>query len=246
MLQPMQGHYGKILKVNFAVAVYVAGDDGFTGWFAEVRLTRLGCSAIGAHIDDAAVRERLEADWAKRVAGVNTGTRHLVYRPSSLACVPSACPGFQVVVSIYPEIVVGVFGRAIRVPESGQSKTGVNIRVARSPIQLAAFFEEYCFGASLNVAIADGNFCRGWVVAGRLVVSQGDLRSIRSGVTPKDAVSDLWVAVFVAEYCATLAGCVVSGERTISQSGAAFEGTDGAAVLDRCSVGDENTVPDNR
>jgi len=44
ILQPMQGHYGKILKVNFAVAVYVAGDDQLTRWFFEIRLTRLGCS----------------------------------------------------------------------------------------------------------------------------------------------------------------------------------------------------------
>jgi hypothetical protein len=27
IFQPMQGHYGKIVKVYFAVAVYVAGDD---------------------------------------------------------------------------------------------------------------------------------------------------------------------------------------------------------------------------
>ena len=48
--QPVAGHSGKIKNVYFAVAVDVAGDNSLANRLAEIRFTRFGRPAIGAHI----------------------------------------------------------------------------------------------------------------------------------------------------------------------------------------------------
>jgi hypothetical protein len=35
-LKPVEGHKGEVFEIDDAVAVYVAGDGRFAGWFAKV------------------------------------------------------------------------------------------------------------------------------------------------------------------------------------------------------------------
>jgi len=36
VLQPMVGHNGEVFEIDFAVAVYVTGNDRFANWLAKV------------------------------------------------------------------------------------------------------------------------------------------------------------------------------------------------------------------
>src|SRR3990170_7811745 len=95
LFQPMQRHYRKVQGIDFAVTVYVAGGNGLAGRLAEVRFACLGRAAVGAHVDNPAVGEWLGADRSHRVSGINTWTRHIVYRPSPLVRIPPPGLGFE-------------------------------------------------------------------------------------------------------------------------------------------------------
>jgi len=80
-VEPMVQQYDKVLEVDLAVAVDIAGDGRFAQRLAEIRFAGLSCAAIGAHVDHAPVGKRLVADGAVRITCVDTRTRDVVDYP---------------------------------------------------------------------------------------------------------------------------------------------------------------------
>ena len=115
----MKCHNRKVHGIHLTIAVDISGHDRLTPWLTEVGFAGFGGPAVGAHVDSPAVGERLVSDGAVRVPGVDTRTCDFVSDPAFGDGVPAARLGFQVVVTLDEEIVVGIIRCAVRVPVAG-------------------------------------------------------------------------------------------------------------------------------
>jgi hypothetical protein len=119
--------------IDFAVVVDVAGHLDLTDRLAEVGLAGLARAAIGAHIDDSPIGERLRSERADRIAPIDAQTRDVIAYPGFAGPVPVARLRFQVVVSSDPDVVIRIFRRAVGIPVAGIDEAWVYVDVALAP-----------------------------------------------------------------------------------------------------------------
>jgi len=129
LFEPVEGQDCEVLEVDHAVAVYVAGDDGFAEGGVEPGFAGLGGAAVGAHVDRAGVGEGFGADGGERIACVDAGAGYVVLDPAFAGGIPASGLGFQMIVAVDPEIIGGVLGGVIGVPVAGADEA------QNSPIQ---------------------------------------------------------------------------------------------------------------
>ena len=122
LLRPVPHQDHQVFKVYAAVSIDVTCHNRLTHWLTEVALTRLHCPTIRTHIDHTTIWERLEHDRTVGIAHVNAGAGDIVLNPGLAMGVPSSCLALEVIVAIYPKVIVRVIGCTIGIPIAGQGK----------------------------------------------------------------------------------------------------------------------------